>query len=279
MWFGVNRLRGVEAGELASAKDDGGEHGLGEAAGVGVAQGGVVGGEEVEAVGEGVLGGVGEAVGRFAGDDSAMVQVGEVAIEGDLAEADDDLDAAEEVDLRGEVGGAVADFVGEGLVGGRGAADDGGDPGVVEDEAVGAGDAAGLVGEAELVEDGVHEVAGAVAGEGASGAVGSVGSGGEAEEEDAGGGVAEAGDGAGPVDLVHVGAAADFADMDAVGAEAGAALAGDDAVADERAGAERREGLFGRRGRSGDGLDRWGPHFGILYRAESGIWPRERRTG
>ena len=74
----------------------------------------------------------------------------------------------------------------------------------------------GFAGEAELVEDGVHEVAGAVAGEGAAGAVGSVSSGGEAEDEDAGVGIAEARDGFGPVFLITVGFTAGFADATAI---------------------------------------------------------------
>ena len=64
----------------------------------------------------------------------------------------------------------------------------------------------------------------------AAGAVGSVGSGGEAEDEDAGSGVAEAGDGAGPVGLVDVGATFGFADAAAVGAETGAAFTRDDGL-------------------------------------------------
>ena len=99
-------------------------------------------------------------------------------------------------------------------------------------EAVVAGDAFGLVGEAELVQNGVHEEAGAVASEGTSGAVGAMGSGGEAEDQDTGKGVSEAGNGAGPVGLVLVGAAASLTDAFAVFAEAGAAFAGDDALAD-----------------------------------------------
>jgi hypothetical protein len=99
---------------------------------------------------------------------------------------------------------------------------------VAELEAVVAGDGAGFAGEAQLVQDGIHEVAGAVAGEGAAGAVGSVGAGREAEDEDSGAGVAKAGDGTGPVGLVLVRAAFGFADAAAVGAKPGAALAGDD---------------------------------------------------
>ncbi len=80
------------------------------------------------------------------------------------------------------------------------------------------------------MEDGIHEVAGAVAGEGAAGAVGSVSAGSEAEDEDASLRVAKAGDGAGPVGLVEVGPAPGFADVSAVVAKAWAALARNDGV-------------------------------------------------
>ena len=80
------------------------------------------------------------------------------------------------------------------------------------------------------MQNGIHEVAGAVAGEGAAGAVGSVGAGGEAEDEDAGPGVAEAGYGAGPVGLIDVGAPFGLGYAAAVVAEAGAAFTGDDGV-------------------------------------------------
>jgi hypothetical protein len=205
-----------------------GEHSGVEAAGVGVAERGVVRGEQVEAVGEEVVGAVGEAVFGFAGYDSGLEQEGKVAVEGDLAKADDDADAGEGLDFGGQVGSAIANLLGVGLVAGRGAADDGGDPCVAELEAVVAGDGAGLTGEAQLVEDGVHEVAGAVSGEGAAGAVGSVGARGEAEDKNSCFGVSEPGDGTGPVGVVLVGSAFGLADAAAVVAEAGAALADDD---------------------------------------------------
>ena len=56
--------------------------------------------------------------------------------------------------------------------------------------------------------------------------------GGEAEDEDPGAGVAEAGDWPCPVGVVLIGAAAGFADAGAVGAQAGTKLAGDDGIAD-----------------------------------------------
>jgi len=194
----------------------------------------------MEAVRKIVVGAVGEAVVGFARDDAGVEKVGEVAVEGDLTEADDDADARQGLDFLGEVGGAVADLLGLRLVAGRGASNDRGDPGVAEFQAIFAGDGAGFAGEAKFVENGIHEVAGAVAGEGAAGAVGAVGAGGEAEDEDAGAGVAEAGNRAGPVGLVDVGAAPGFAYAAAVVAEAGAAFTGDDRLADLL---EQRRGL------------------------------------
>ena len=123
---------------------------------------------------------------------------------------------------------AVADFLWGGFVAGRGAADDGADPEFAELEAVVAGDGFGFGGEAELVEDGVHEVAGAIAGKRSTCPVGSVGARGEAENEDAGVGVAEAGNRFGPVFLIAVGLAAGLADGVAVVAQTRTASAGDD---------------------------------------------------
>ena len=149
----------AEAGEFSRSQEDAGEHGAVETPGVGVAQRRVIGGEEMEAVGKTVLGSVGETVLRFAGDDAGFEEEGEVAVKGDFAEADDDADTGQRLDLCGEMRGAVANLLGEGLVAGRSAADDRGYPCVSELETVVATDGAGFAGEAELVEDGVHEVA------------------------------------------------------------------------------------------------------------------------
>ena len=217
-----------QAGQFPCPQEDPGEHGAIEPASVGIAQGWVIGGEKMQPIGEEILGTVGEAVLGSAADDARVEQVGEIAVESDLSKADDDTDARQGLDFSGQMCCAVANFLGEGLVAGRGAADDGGDPGVAQLEAVVAGDGAGFAGEAELVQDWVHEVAGTVTGEGAAGAVGSVGSGGEAEDEDSGAVVAEAGYRARPVGLVMIGTSFCFADAAAVVAKTGAALTGDD---------------------------------------------------
>ena len=236
-----------------------GEHRTIQTPGVGVAQRGMVAAEQVQTVGQGELGGVGEAVVRSASDDSAEQKMGEEAVPGDLAEADDDADAGQRVDFGSEVDRAVANLLGRGLVAGRGAADYGADPGIAQAQAVVAGDGSGFTGEAEVVEHRVHEVSGAIAGERAAGAVCAVGSGGEAEDEGAGSQIAEARDGTRPVGVILVGTATGFANASAVVAQAGTELAGDDGVADVvRIGSRiwklaQRVGRLGRRGWQEDG--------------------------
>lgn len=99
---------------------------------------------------------------------------------------------------------------------------------MAESEAIVPGDGTGFAGEAELVKDRIHEVAGSVTGEGSAGAVGSMSAWSETEDEDTCAGVTEARDGLSPVGLVLIGAAFCFTDALAVVAEAGAPLTRDD---------------------------------------------------
>ena len=219
----IYRIGLGQTAEFEGAVEDAGEHRPVEAAGVGVAEGGVIAAEEGDLVGQKVLGRVREGVGGAPLDNALIEQVGEVAVPGDLAEADDDADFGQRGDLGREVRGAVADLLGRRFVAGRGAADDGADPDLAELEAVVATGGGGLAGEAEFVEDGVHKVSGAVTGKWAAGPVGAVGPGSEAEDEDAGLGITEAGNGFGPVFLVAEGLAAGFTDTADVGDKARAA--------------------------------------------------------
>ena len=228
--------KALEASQFAGVDEDSGEHGGVEPAGVGVAQRGVVTAQQVHTAGHSsgqfVARSVAEFEVRAACDCAYSEEMRKVAVPGDLAQADDDPHAGESGDLGGEVDGTAADLVGRGLVAGRGAADDRGDPSVTQAQAVVAGQGGGLGGETEIVEDGIHEGAGSVASEGATGAVGSVSSGRQAEDEDAGAGIAEAGDGAGPVDFVLVGTAARLREALAVEAQTGTQIALDDCVLD-----------------------------------------------
>jgi hypothetical protein len=105
-------------------------------------------GKEMQAVREKIVGAVREAVLGFASDDAGFEQEGEVAVEGDLSEANDDTDSGKGLNLAGQVGCAVANLLGKRLIARRGAANDGGDPGLTKLEAVVAGDGAGFRGEA-----------------------------------------------------------------------------------------------------------------------------------
>ena len=174
---------------------------------------------------------MGELIIRLAGDDAGLQEESHVSVESDLSKAHDDANARQRLDLLGEMDAAVANLLGKWLVAGGSAADDGGDPGMAKLEAIVAGDGAGFAGEPEFVKDGIHEVAGAVAGKGAASTIGSVSTRGEAKDKDTSAGVAEAGDRARPVGLVEVGAAFGLAETAAVVAKTWAALAGDDGLA------------------------------------------------
>jgi hypothetical protein len=84
----------------------------------------VVAAQQGDVVGQSIFGPVTEGVGGAALDDALVEQVGEVAVPGDLAKADDDADLWKCSDLRREMGGTIADLLRRGLVAGRGAADD-----------------------------------------------------------------------------------------------------------------------------------------------------------
>ncbi len=184
----------------------------------------------MKAVGEKILCPMRKVILTLASNDAGMKQVGKVSIEGDVSETDDDADTWQCLDLSSEVGGAVTNLLGLRLVPGWSTADDRGDPGMAKLEAVLAMDGSRFVGQAEFVQDGIHEVARAIAGKGAAGAVGAVCAGGEAENQDACAWVAEAGNGTGPVGLIQVGTAFRFAYAATIVAKAGTAFTGNDGV-------------------------------------------------
>ena len=123
------------------------------------------------------------------------------AVPAEGAEGDDHAGAVEQVELALQIREAVVALRRRRLVGGRRAADGGGDVGVDQPQAVVAAHRGRLVGEAGPVKRRVEPVAGAVAGEHAAGAVGAVGGGGEADDQDPRRGVAEAADRPRPVVL------------------------------------------------------------------------------
>ena len=90
------------------------------------------------------------------------------AVKGERAECDDDPDVRERCHLALQVGQAVIALFGQWLVARRGAADDGGDIGAGQAQAVVAINARGLAGEAGAVQCAVEPVARAIAREDAA---------------------------------------------------------------------------------------------------------------
>ncbi len=191
----------------------------------------MIAGEKVQAVGQDVLGTMGEPVGGFLLNEASLQKIGQIAVEGDLSQTDNDPDAREGFYLPGEVSGAVTNLLRRGFIAGRGTSDNRGDPGMTKFETVVARGAGRLAGESQFVEDRVHEVARAVAGEGAACAIGSVGAWGQTEDEDASARVAEAGDGTSPIGLILVGAAFGLSYPAAILPETGTELAANDGFA------------------------------------------------
>ena len=94
-------------------------------------------------------------------------------------------------------------------------------------------DGTSFVGKAELMQDRIHEVAGAIAGEDAAGSIGAMGSRSKPKDENAGAWVTESRHRPGPVGLVQEGTAANLPDPFTVGSQPRATLAGDDVVTNE----------------------------------------------
>ncbi len=93
--------------------------------------------QQMEAIGQQVLRSMSKEVRRTAFDDSGLQQVRQVSIPGNSAKTDDDLDAGQSAQFGKKMLRAGADLRRSRLVTGRRAADDGGNPGVAESQAIG----------------------------------------------------------------------------------------------------------------------------------------------
>jgi len=96
------------------------------------------------------------------------------------------------------------------------------------------------------MQDGVHEVAGAVSSKGAASAVGAVSTGRQAKDEDASTGITKTGYRLGPIDLVEIGTTAGLADAVAVIAQPRTPVTRDDVLINLTDGRNRKQGR-GRR--------------------------------
>lgn len=189
-------------------------------------------GEEMQPIGQDIMGAMRETVSRFAGDDACFQKECEITVKGDFSEADHDTDFGQCLNLTGKMTCAVANLQRKRLVAGRGAANDGGNPRVAKLETIFTGEACRLAGKAQLVQDGIHESTGAVACKWPPCTVCSMSTWSQTQDEDAGAGIAKARDRPSPVGLVLVGAASGFADPAAVVPQTGAASAIDNGFAD-----------------------------------------------
>jgi hypothetical protein len=188
----------------------------------------MIAGQKAETVWQNVFRSVSKAIVGLARNNASLQEISHVPIKSYLAEANNYANFPQGFNLCGEVSRAITNLLGSRFVAGRGAADDGSDPGVAKFQAVVAGGACWLAGEAQFVQHGIHEVAGAIAGEGAARSIGSMRTGSKPEDENAGARVSEARDWPGPVGLILIGAALCLADASAVIAEPRATLAADD---------------------------------------------------
>lgn len=140
-------------------------------------------GQKVKTVWQDVFGSVGKAEVGFTGNHAGLQQIGHVAVEGDLSQTDDNLDSRQRFYLCREMSGAVANLLWRRFVSGRSASNNGTDPGVPKFQAIVAVSPRRLTGETKFMEYRIHEVAGAVTGEGATRSVGSMRTGCESENE------------------------------------------------------------------------------------------------
>ena len=130
----------------------------------------------------------------------------EVAVVGDPSERQYQTQLRQRVEIIAQPRAAVGHFVAARLVAGRHAAGGGGDPQAVEPQPVGPVDTFGRAGQTGAPQRRVEKRARGVAGEHAAGAVAAVGAGREPQQQQAGGGVAEARHRAAPVALLAVAA-------------------------------------------------------------------------
>jgi hypothetical protein len=189
---------------------------------------GVIGADQDRRIrGYDVLAIVGENKSRAGPDHAPVAQNSEIRVERDFAEHDHHAQALEQIELTLEILAAVVEFIGRGFVGGRGAADGGGNICVREPHAVIARNAFRLRCEPSLEKRAIEKIAGAVAREHAAGAIASVRRGCESDDQQTGARVAKTRDRKAPVNPIAISASPDEGDLLAIFAKARAALTGD----------------------------------------------------
>ena len=147
--------------------------------------------------------------------------------EGQPAQANDHA-GRQQIDLSLEVGPAIEDFAGRGLVCGRNTAAEGGQIQAAQSETIFPGNRIGSVGQAGPVQVREEEAPGCIAGKLATRTIGAMGTRGEAYGEDPGAAIAATWNGLAPVYVFSEGFSFDSADGLAPTHKSGALAAGND---------------------------------------------------
>ncbi len=169
-----------------------------------------------------------ESILPLADDQFSSLQIFEIGVESDSSQSNDDAQVSKSLDFALQKRSAVGQFLGQRLVVWRRAASGGGDVKIAQNKPIASVSGRGLIRKSGFVQHRVHEFAGGVSGERAAGAIGTVGAGSESEHQDAGMGIAEAGNGLAPVFAVAVSAALLAGNALAIRDQTRTARAGDD---------------------------------------------------
>lgn len=222
----------IEPGHLARPHEDTNKHGCIQATGIGIAKRWMIAADESQPIGQRVLCPMRKSIERSALDHTGLEQVCQVAIERNLAQADNDPHTRKGFDLCGQVRRAIADLLWSRLVARRSATHHRADPDMAQLQAVVARDCIAMIRQADLMQNGIHEVSRAVTGKRPACPVRSMRAGSQAENQNPCPWIAKARNGTRPVGVVEIGATLHHAKVAAVGAQPFAAFTGDDSGTD-----------------------------------------------
>ena len=181
-----------------------------------IAQGRMIAGQQMGSVRERIVCSMNKSELRFAGDDAALQQIRQVAVKCDPAETNDHTNSPKRFNLLSKMIGTTADLHRSGLVPGRSAAHDRGNPRVTKLQAVIARGPLGLIGKTNIVQHRVHEVSRSVAGERAASSIRSVSPGSQPKNQNTGTRIAKSRNRPRPINLVLISATLGFGNVLAI---------------------------------------------------------------
>ena len=147
---------------------------------------------------------MGESISRLTRDDARLQQISQVTVKGDLAEAYDDTNSFESIDLSSEMLRTHANLRRSGLVTGRSAPYHGGNPCIAELQTIITRACLGLIRQADFVQNRVHKISRTIACKRTPGSIRSMRARSQPENQDAGPRIAEARNGPTPIRLIQI---------------------------------------------------------------------------